>query len=96
MYSLENVCYDWNRKISFRIRRHCNEYETLSYVLVNCEHGNLLRNSRHHRIRTTIANALRNRGLTVYEEVHCNSDAGSRRRVDIVAFDEGARSGFVS
>jgi hypothetical protein len=31
----------------------------------------------------------------VYEEVHCNSDAGSNRRVDIIAFDEGTRSGFV-
>jgi hypothetical protein len=76
--------------------RHCSEYETetLSHVLGNCEHRNLLRNSRHHRIRTTIANALRNVGLGVYEEEDCNSDAGSNRRVDIIAFDEGTRSGF--
>jgi hypothetical protein len=31
----------------------------------------------------------------VYEEVYCNSDAGSNRRVDIIAFHEGTRSGFV-
>jgi hypothetical protein len=30
----------------------------------------------------------------VHVEVHCNSDAGSNRRVDIIAFDEGTRSGF--
>jgi hypothetical protein len=75
--------------------RHCNEYETLSHVLGSCEHGNLLRNSRHHRIRTSIANAFRNRGLSVYEEVHCNSDDGSNRRVDIIAFDEESRNGFI-
>ncbi len=75
--------------------RHCSEYETLSHVLGSCEHGNLLRNSRHHRIRTSIANAFRNLGLTVYEEVHCNSDAGSNRRVDIIAYDEETRNGFI-
>jgi hypothetical protein len=30
-----------------------------------------------------------------HEEVHWSSDAGSNRRVDIIAFDEGTRSGFV-
>jgi hypothetical protein len=43
---------------------------------------------RHHRICTTIANALRNRGLAEYEELHCNFDAGSNRRVDIIVFDK--------
>jgi hypothetical protein len=36
---------------------------------------------------TTISNAFRSRDLKVYEEVHCSSNAGSEKRVDIVVFD---------
>ncbi len=53
--------------------------------------------SRHHGIRTSIVNAFRNCGprCVVYEEVHCISEGGSNRRVDIIVFDEETRNGFI-
>lgn len=69
--------------------RHCpNEKETLAHVLGSCPHGDTLRNSRHHKIRAAIAQALRNTGLTVFEEIHGISTTGSTRRIDIIAFKD--------
>ncbi|KAJ4435275.1 hypothetical protein ANN_23853 [Periplaneta americana] len=45
----------------------------------------LLRNNRHHRVRTSIAEVLRHLGWEVHEEVHCISAADSNRRADIIA-----------
>ena len=42
--------------------RHCNEPETLPHVLGFCHYGELLRNNRHHLIRSTIAAALTKTG----------------------------------
>ncbi|KAJ4427835.1 hypothetical protein ANN_25614 [Periplaneta americana] len=67
-------------------RRCDREVETLAHVLGACPHGELLRNTRHHTLRSIIAIALRNKGYSVYEEVHGISSEGSNRRIDIIAF----------
>ncbi|KAJ4438546.1 hypothetical protein ANN_14493 [Periplaneta americana] len=76
--------------------RYCNEIETLAHVLGSCQHGELLRNSRHHNIRKLIAQALRKRSFEVHEEVHCvASEGGGIRRADIVALDKTNSKGFI-
>jgi len=75
--------------------RHCNEIETLGHVLGACEKGTLLRNARHHRIRKMIADGFRKTGLQVFEEVHCVSDTGSTRRLDIIAINTNKKSALV-
>ncbi|KAJ4432357.1 hypothetical protein ANN_20976 [Periplaneta americana] len=76
--------------------RYCNEIETLAHVLGSCQHGELLRNSRHHNIRKLIAQALRNKSFEVHEEVHCvASESGGIRRADIVALDKTNSKGFI-
>ncbi|KAJ4452186.1 hypothetical protein ANN_03704 [Periplaneta americana] len=75
---------------------YCNEIETLAHVLGSCQHGELLRNSRHHNIRKLIAQALRNKSFEVHEEVHCvASEGGGIRRADIVALDKTNSKGFI-
>ncbi|KAJ4450518.1 hypothetical protein ANN_01945 [Periplaneta americana] len=65
-------------------------------VLGSCQHGELLRNSRHHNIRKLIAQALRKRPFEVHEEVHCvASEGGGIRRADIVALDKNNSKGFI-
>ncbi|KAJ4435038.1 hypothetical protein ANN_23611 [Periplaneta americana] len=75
--------------------RHCgSEIETLPHVLGSCSHGDALRNTRHHKVRSAIAQALRNAGLTVFEEVYGISTTGSTRRIDMIAFQDHRR-GFI-
>ncbi|KAJ4431029.1 hypothetical protein ANN_19622 [Periplaneta americana] len=69
----------------------CSETETLGLVLGFCKKGELLRNNRHHRARTAIANLLRNRGWEVHEEIHCVSEDDSHSRVDIIAINRRTR-----
>ncbi|GAU93514.1 hypothetical protein RvY_05444 [Ramazzottius varieornatus] len=72
------------------------ERETLSHVLGSCHKGNLLRNARHNKIRTTIAEALRGKdGLKVYEEVPCIAEKYSSRRVDIIIIDRGKSQAWI-
>ncbi|KAJ4449524.1 hypothetical protein ANN_00925 [Periplaneta americana] len=72
--------------------RHChNEVETLAHVLGSCPHGEGLRNATHHQVRSIIATADYN----TFEEVHGLSVTGSTRRIDIIAFKESIRSGFI-
>ncbi|KAJ4437541.1 hypothetical protein ANN_17686 [Periplaneta americana] len=81
---------------NLRKQEYCNETETLAHVLGSCQHGELLRNSRHHNIRKLIAQALRNKSLEVHEEVHCvASEGGGIRRADIVALDKTNSKGFI-
>ncbi|KAJ4432264.1 hypothetical protein ANN_20881 [Periplaneta americana] len=47
----------------------------------------LLRNNRHHRVRTSIAEVLKHFGWEVFEEFHCISAANSNRRAYIIAID---------
>ena len=62
---------------------HClSETETLAHVLGTFPHCEILRNSRHHQIRSMIANELR-KIHQVEEEVHGISIDGSHRRIDI-------------
>ncbi|KAJ4429134.1 hypothetical protein ANN_26135 [Periplaneta americana] len=65
----------------------CNETETIGHVLEFCRKSELLRNNRHHRVRTSIAEVLRHFGCKVCEEVHCISAADSNRRADIIDID---------
>ncbi|KAJ4446459.1 hypothetical protein ANN_13155 [Periplaneta americana] len=64
--------------------RHCSEFESLPHVLGRCPQGEISRIKRN-IIRSLLAAALRNKGLEVYEEVHCLSDQDSVRRIDIIA-----------
>ncbi|PSN43635.1 hypothetical protein C0J52_16672 [Blattella germanica] len=43
---------------------------------------------RHHRVRSLIAKALREKPYSVFEEVHGVSDDGSTRRIDMIAFQD--------
>ncbi|KAJ4426340.1 hypothetical protein ANN_27154 [Periplaneta americana] len=72
-------------------RRCDREVETLAHVLGACPHGELLRNTRHHTVRSIIATALRNKGYSVYEE----SSEGSNLRIDIIAFKPPSLEGYV-
>ena len=65
----------------------CNENETLPHVLGFCRKGELLRNNRHNRVRTSLANGLSKLGWDIFEERHCVSDDGSNRRADIIAIN---------
>ncbi|KAJ4436579.1 hypothetical protein ANN_16612 [Periplaneta americana] len=71
------------------------EVETLAHVLGACPHGELLRNTRHHTVRSIIATALRNKGYSVHEEVHGISSEGSNRRIDIIAFKPPSLEGYI-
>ncbi|KAJ4451184.1 hypothetical protein ANN_02626 [Periplaneta americana] len=73
----------------------CSETETLGHVLGFCKKGELLRNNIHHRVRTVIANLLRNRGWEVHEESHCVSEDDSHRRVDIIAINRRTQKAMV-
>ncbi|KAJ4434300.1 hypothetical protein ANN_22852 [Periplaneta americana] len=75
-------------------RRCDRKVETLTHVLGACPHGELLRNTRHHAVRSIIATALRNKGYSVYEEVHGISSEGSNRRIDIIAFKPPSLEGY--
>jgi hypothetical protein len=75
--------------------RHCNEYETLAHVLGSCKQGELLRNKRHNAVREILANELKKKGLEVHQEVHCLSESGSTRRVDILAIDREKDQGWI-
>ncbi|KAJ4446752.1 hypothetical protein ANN_13449 [Periplaneta americana] len=65
---------------------HCTEIETLPHILGFCQHGTLIRNTRHHAIRELIAKSLPS-FYEVHQEVHCLAKDGSYRRVDIIAID---------
>lgn len=73
----------------------CEHQETLGHVLGMCSKGELLRNTRHHKVRSYIATHLRKANWEVYEEVHCTSEDGSHRRADIVAIDRQAGRGLI-
>ncbi|KAJ9585608.1 hypothetical protein L9F63_002597 [Diploptera punctata] len=76
-------------------RRCRREHETLAHVLGACPFGESLRNIRHHAIRNMMAEALRDFGYTVYEEVHGVATNGSNRRIDIIAFRPSSKIGII-
>ena len=69
-----------------RCRHGCPETETIAHVLTQCDRGMLIRNSRHHAVRSLIAMALKKRGWSVEEEIFCLAFNDSVRRVDFIAF----------
>ncbi|KAJ9579394.1 hypothetical protein L9F63_024499 [Diploptera punctata] len=54
-----------------------------------------LRDIRHHTIRNMMAEALRDFGYTVYEEVNGVATNGSNRRIDIIAFRPSSKIGMI-
>lgn len=78
-----------------RCRRCHSEFETLSHVLGFCQHGEHLRNSRHHTIRHILADSLKKVGYITYEEVPGIATQGSTRRIDIIAFKPGSKQGYI-
>ncbi|KAJ4427554.1 hypothetical protein ANN_25202 [Periplaneta americana] len=82
-----------DRSSGSNLCRRCDrEVETLAHVLGVCPHGELLRNTRHHTVRSVIATALR---YKVYEEVYGISSEGSNRRIDIIAFKPPSLEGYI-
>jgi len=76
--------------------RRCSEkYETLPHILGFCSFGLLLRNSRHHQIRTILANAFRSKHMKTYEEVHCLANNGSNRRIDILTYCDKSSKAYI-
>ncbi|KAJ4438880.1 hypothetical protein ANN_14833 [Periplaneta americana] len=71
------------------------EPETLAHVLGSCPHGEVLRNSRHHRIRSMIAEQFRPINYQVFEEVHGLADNGSTRRIDMIAIPPNNNNGYI-
>lgn len=71
----------------------CYEIETLAHVLGFCAKGELLRIQRHNDVRTAIADAFREEGWNVVEEVSCIATNGSNRRIDILIHD--GDNGFI-
>ena len=73
----------------------CSEIETLPHVLGFCAKGELLRNTRHHRVRSALASSLLSRNWDVYQEVHCISTCGSNRRADIIAINKKHHKAYI-
>ncbi|KAJ4434321.1 hypothetical protein ANN_22878 [Periplaneta americana] len=78
-----------------RCRHYHNEVETLAHVLGFCPHGEALRNPRHQQVRSIIATAIKDADYNTFEEVHGLSVTGTTRHIDIIAFKDSTRSGFV-
>ena len=84
------------RSLDGNLCRRCNrEKETLGHVLGSCPYGEILRNARHHKLRSFIAEQLRRKGYTVYEEIHGIATQGSTRRIDILAFQPNSTKGYI-
>ncbi|KAJ4451101.1 hypothetical protein ANN_02540 [Periplaneta americana] len=73
----------------------CPEIETLAHVLGFCEQRLLLRNSKHHLVRSKIAAALKNKGWIVEEGISCLAENGPTRRVDILAYNADTKQGII-
>lgn len=73
----------------------CNEIETIAHVLGVCRQGELLRHVRHNKMVTIMAKTLRESKWKIVEEFACLSDNGSSRRVDIIAYNEDTRNGYI-
>ena len=72
------------------------EKETLAHVLGFCPKGSLLRNTRHNRVRTMIAEAFREKdSYEVHEEVPCIATDDSSRRIDIIVIDRGKKQAWI-
>ncbi|KAJ4428860.1 hypothetical protein ANN_25853 [Periplaneta americana] len=77
-----------------RCRHGCPETETLAHFQGQCNRGLLLRNARHHHVRSLIATAIRKKSWTVEEEVFCLATNGSSRRIDIIEYSQTTKKGY--
>ncbi|KAJ4439526.1 hypothetical protein ANN_07650 [Periplaneta americana] len=68
-----------------RCRRCLSEIETLPHILGFCPYSEALRNIRHHAAHSMLAEALKEVGFTVHQEVQGLATQGSVRRIDIIA-----------
>lgn len=75
--------------------RHCNEFESLAHVLCYCGYGETARIKRHNDVRQMIAQALKNKGWEVHEEVCGLSESDSIRRIDIIAIDRTKHFAYI-
>ncbi|KAJ4446008.1 hypothetical protein ANN_12694 [Periplaneta americana] len=76
-------------------RRCHREPETLTHVLGSCPHGEVLRNLRHYRIRSMIAEQFRSINFQVLEEVHGLAENGSTRRIDMIAIPPNNNNDYI-
>ena len=76
--------------------RHCgSDIEILAHILGACPHGDMLRNARHHKVRSMIAQVFRETRFHDYEGVHGVSETGSHRRDDIIAVQTDSSSAII-
>ncbi|KAJ4442741.1 hypothetical protein ANN_04332 [Periplaneta americana] len=70
-----------------RCRRCLSEIETLPHIFGFCPYSEALRNIRHHAVRSMLAEALKEVGFTVHQDVQGLATQGSVRRIDIIAYN---------
>ena len=76
--------------------RKCHgEIETPSHVLGSCPFGNLLRNTRHHKLKFKLADLLKDKGYQCMIEAQCIDGQGRNRFVDILAVKPGSPTAFI-
>ncbi|KAJ4435410.1 hypothetical protein ANN_18025 [Periplaneta americana] len=78
-----------------RYRHGCPETETLAHVQGQRNRGLLLRNARHHHVRSLVGTALRKKSWIVEEEVFCLATNGSSRHIDIIAYSQTTKKGYI-
>jgi hypothetical protein len=74
-------------------RHGCKKTETLGHILGECHRGSLIRNNRHHAVRSLIAEAMTKIGWKVLQEVECTGNGS--RRVDIIAYNQTTKKGII-
>ncbi|KAJ4446810.1 hypothetical protein ANN_13508 [Periplaneta americana] len=68
---------------------------TLAHVQGQCNRGLLLRNARHHHVRSLIATALKKKSWALEEEVFYLATNGSSRRIDIIEYSQPNKKGYI-
>ena len=80
---------------SILCRRCLRERETPSHVLGACPFGELMRNNRHHKVKFTLADMLKEKGFHCMIEAHCLDGDGRNRFVDILAIKPGHNTAYI-
>ncbi|KAJ4427380.1 hypothetical protein ANN_25001 [Periplaneta americana] len=88
VHTIQMVTPEMLSRVHEEMSEHSSGRQTYSELRVMIGvSGLLLRNSRHHLVRSKIAAALRNKGWIVEEEISGLAENGSTRRVDILAYN---------
>lgn len=73
--------------------------ETLPHIRGTCPKMKGLKNSAHYKVRTQVSNLFRNKGLDIFEEVHCEQTMDRQnprnRRVDIMVIGRRKGTGII-